>query len=80
MRLNKVSYLCIVNLNILIMVQDKKLLSSKPRFVEVEIGDYLDLLVIPLDNNDTESLIRNMVKGRKFYSLCVGKHKDNVRR
>lgn len=65
------------------MVQDKKLLSSKPRFVEVEIGeigDYLDILVIPLNNNDTESLIRNMVKGRKFYSLCVGKHKDNVRR
>lgn len=45
------------------MVQDKKLLSSKPRFVEVEIGDYLDILVIPLDNNETESLICDMVKG-----------------
>ncbi len=45
------------------MVQDKKLLSSKPRFVEVEIGDYLDILVIPLNNNETESLICDMVKG-----------------
>ena len=61
------------------MVQDKKLLSSKPRFVEVEIGDYLDILVIPLNNNDTESLIRNMVKGRKFYSLCDETHKGKVR-
>lgn len=61
------------------MVQGKKQLSSKPRFVEVEIGDYLDILVIPLNNNDTESLIRNMVKGRKFYSLRVEKHKDNFR-
>ena len=47
MRLNKVSYLCIVNLNILIivnlniliMVQGKKQLSSKPKFAEVAIGD-----------------------------------------
>ena len=39
MRLNKVSYLCIVNLNILIMVQGKKQLSSKPKFAEVVIGD-----------------------------------------
>ena len=38
-RLNKVSYLCIVNLNILIMVQGKKQLNSKPKFVEVVIGD-----------------------------------------
>ena len=38
-RLNKVSYLCIVNLNILIMVQGKKQLSSKPKFAEVVIGD-----------------------------------------
>jgi len=37
--LNKVSYLCIVNLNILIMVQGKKQLNSKPKFVEVVIGD-----------------------------------------
>ena len=39
MRLNKVSYLCIVNLNILIMVQGKKQLSSKPKFAEVVISD-----------------------------------------
>ena len=39
MRLNKVSYLCIVNLNILIMVQGKKQLSSKPKFAEDVIGD-----------------------------------------
>ena len=39
MHLNKVSYLCIVNLNILIMVQGKKQLNSKPKFVEVVIGD-----------------------------------------
>lgn len=39
MRLNKVSYLCIVNLNILIMVQGKKQLSSKPKSAEVVIGD-----------------------------------------
>lgn len=39
MRLNKVSYLCIVNLNILIMVQGKKQLRSKPKFAEVVIGD-----------------------------------------
>ena len=39
MRLNKVSYLCIVNLNILIMVQGKKQLSSKPKLAEVVIGD-----------------------------------------
>ena len=39
MRLNKVSYLCIVNLNILIMVRGKKQLSSKPKFAEVVIGD-----------------------------------------
>ena len=38
-RLNKVSYLCIVNLNILIMVRGKKQLSSKPKFAEVVIGD-----------------------------------------
>jgi len=38
-RLNKVSYLCIVNLNILIMVQGKKQLSSKSKFAEVVIGD-----------------------------------------
>ena len=38
-RLYKVSYLCIVNLNILIMVQGKKQLSSKPKFAEVVIGD-----------------------------------------
>ena len=38
-RLDKVSYLCIVNLNILIMVQGKKQLSSKPKFAEVVIGD-----------------------------------------
>lgn len=37
--LDKVSYLCIVNLNILIMVQGKKQLNSKPKFVEVVIGD-----------------------------------------
>ena len=39
MRIDKVSYLCIVNLNSLIMVQGKKQLSSKPKFVEVVIGD-----------------------------------------
>ena len=39
MSLNKVSYLCIVNLNFLIMVQGKKQLSSKPKFAEVVIGD-----------------------------------------
>lgn len=39
MRLDKVLYLCIVNLNILIMVQGKKQLSSKPKFAEVVIGD-----------------------------------------
>ena len=39
MRLYKVSYLCIVNLNILIMVQGKKHLNSKPKFAEVVIGD-----------------------------------------
>ena len=38
-RLDKVSYLCIVNLNILIMVQGKKQLSSKPKLAEVVIGD-----------------------------------------
>ena len=39
MRIDKVSYLCIVNLNSLIMVQSKKQLSSKPKFTEVAIGD-----------------------------------------
>ena len=39
MRIDKVSYLCTVNLNILIMVQGKKQLSSKPKFAEVVIGD-----------------------------------------
>ena len=39
MRIDKVSYLCIVNLNSLIMVQGKKQLSSKPKFAEVAIGD-----------------------------------------
>lgn len=38
MRIDKVSYLCIVNLNSLIMVQGKKQLSSKPKFAEVAIG------------------------------------------
>lgn len=37
--IDKVSYLCIVNLNSLIMVQSKKQLSSKPKFTEVAIGD-----------------------------------------
>ena len=39
MRLDKVLYLCTVILNILIMVQGKKQLSSKPKFAEVVIGD-----------------------------------------
>ena len=39
MRIDKVSYLCTVNLNILIMVQGKKQLNSKPKFAEVVIGD-----------------------------------------
>lgn len=51
---------CIVNLNIY-MVQGKKQISSKPKIAEVVIGDYLDILKIPLDNNDTESLICDMV-------------------
>lgn len=55
------------------MVQDKKLLSSKPRFVEVEIGDYLDILVIPLNNNDTESLIRKHGKGQEVLLIMCWK-------
>lgn len=43
------------------MVQGKKQISSKPKIAEVVIGDYLDILKIPLDNNDTESLICDMV-------------------
>ena len=96
MRLNKVSYLCIVNLNILIMVKGKKQLSSKPKFAEVVIGDnkaldkrervvfskeeretifdkltnYIDIPDMPLDNNDTERLIRDMVMGKKAYLFC----------
>ena len=96
MRLNKVSYLCIVNLNFLIMVQGKKQLSSKPKFAEVVIGDnkaldkrervvfskeerdtiydkltnYIDIPDMPLDNNDTECLIRDMVMGKKAYLFC----------
>ena len=96
MRLNKVSYLCIVNLNILIMVQGKKQLSSKPKLAEVVIGDnkaldkrervvfskeeretifdkltnYIDIPDMPLDNNDTERLIRDMVMGKKAYLFC----------
>ena len=96
MRLNKVSYLCIVNLNILIMVRGKKQLSNKPKFAEVVIGDnkaldkrervffskeerdtiydkltnYIDIPDMPLDNNDTERLIRDMVMGKKAYLFC----------
>ena len=96
MRLNKVSYLCIVNLNVLIMVRGKKQLNSKPKFAEVVIGDneakdkrervffskeerdtiydkltnYIDIPDMPLDNNDTERLIRDMVMGKKAYLFC----------
>ena len=96
MRLNKVSYLCIVNLNILIMVRGKKQLNGKPKFAEVVIGDneakdkrervffskeerdtiydkltnYIDIPDMPLDNNDTERLIRDMVMGKKAYLFC----------
>lgn len=45
------------------MVQGKKQISSKPKFTEVVIGENLDILEIPLDNNETESLICDMVKG-----------------
>ena len=62
-KINQLFYdLCIVNLNIHI-VQGKKQISSKPKFTEVVIGENLDILEIPLDNNYTESLICDMVKG-----------------
>ena len=42
--------------------------------------NYIDILDMPLDNNDTERLIRDMVMGKKAYILfflSFGKMRDN---
>lgn len=76
------------------MVQGKKQLNCKPKFVEVVIGDnvlkyslifrafnyliriydeltnYLYIPEMPIDNTDTERLIRDMVIGKKPYLFC----------
>lgn len=35
-----------------------------------ELTNYIDIPDMPLDNNDTERLIRDMVMGKKAYLLC----------
>ena len=35
-----------------------------------KLTNYIDIPDMPLDNNDTERLIRDMVMGKKAYSLC----------
>lgn len=35
-----------------------------------ELTNYIDIPDMPLDNNDTERLIRDMVMGKKSYLFC----------
>lgn len=35
-----------------------------------ELTNYIDIPEMPLDNNDTERLIRDMVMGKKSYLFC----------
>ncbi len=35
-----------------------------------ELTNYIDIPDMPLDNNDTERLIRDMVMGKKAYLFC----------
>lgn len=45
-----------------------------------KLTNYIDIPDIPLDNDDTERLIRDMVMGKKAYILfflCYGKMKNN---
>ena len=35
-----------------------------------ELNNYIDIPEMPLDNNDTERLIRDMVMGKKSYLFC----------
>ena len=45
-----------------------------------KLTNYIDILDMPLDNNDSERLIRDMVMGKKayiFFFLSFGKMKNN---
>lgn len=45
-----------------------------------KLTNYIDILDMPLDNNDTERLIRDMVMGKKAYILfflSYGKMRNN---
>ena len=45
-----------------------------------KLTNYIDILDMPLDNNDTERLVRDMVMGKKAYILfflSFGKMKNN---
>ena len=45
-----------------------------------KLTNYIDILDMPLDNNDSERLIRDMVMGKKAYILfflSFGKMKNN---
>ena len=51
-----------------------------------ELTNYIDILEMPLDNNQTESLMRDLVMGKKSYllsrtlaMLCVEAHKLNAK-
>lgn len=37
-----------------------------------ELTNYIDIPDMPLDNNDTERLIRDMVMGKKSYWMPAG--------
>ena len=62
-----------------VVIGDNKALDKRERVVfskeEREtiydkLTNYIDILYMPLDNNDTERLIRDMVMGKKVYLFC----------
>ena len=49
-------------------------------YIYDKLTNYIDIPDMPLDNNDTERLIRDMVMGKKAYILFFlssGKMRDN---
>ena len=39
-------------------------------YIYDKLTNYIDIPDMPLDNNDTERLIRDMVMGKKVYLFC----------
>ena len=49
-----------------------KALNYMLRNYAAELTNYIDIPDMPLDNNDTERLIRDMVMGKKSYWMPAG--------